>query len=489
MAIQMPHQHLLRAGALATLLALTGCAVGPDFREPAAPVTAGMIAEKLPEKVGDADQGSQRLAIDSAIPAQWWTLFHSKALNDLVEAALRNNPTIDSANAAVKQADELAAAQRGSYYPSVGASFSPTRQKVAHPLASPAASGAEYYTLHTAQLNIGFVPDVFGGNRRTVESLDAQTEMQRYQLEAAKLTLASSVVVAAIQEASLRAQIEATHNLIQAQQKILDSFKRQLALGQVAQTDVMNQETQLAQTEATLPPLDKQLQQTRDLLIALAGKLPADDLEQHFTLDDLHLPDTLPVSLPSKLVEQRPDVRAASAQLHSASAQVGIAIANRLPSFQINGSIGNSSLELGDLFKPGGGFWSIAGNITQPIFDGGTLRHRQRAAEAAYDQAAAQYRSTVITAFQNVADSLHAITSDADAVRAYQKAEQTAKRSLDITQQQLALGNVGSLAVVNAEQAWLQTRLALVGAQANRLSDSAALIQALGGGWWSEPDA
>ncbi|MBV8658915.1 MAG: efflux transporter outer membrane subunit [Burkholderiales bacterium] len=485
----MPHQNLLRTTTLASLLALTGCAVGPNFHEPAAPATSGLIAEKLPTKVGDADQGSQSLAIDSAIPAQWWTLFHSKALNDLVEAALRNNPTIDAANAAVRQADELAAAQRGSYYPTVNANYNPTRQKVAHPLASPAASGAEYYTLHTAQLNIGFVPDVFGSNRRTVESLDAQAEMQRYQLEAAKLTLASNVVVAAIQEASLRAQINATRDLIKAQQKILDSFKRQLELGQVAQTDVMGQETQLAQSEATLPPLEKQLTQTRDLLISLAGKLPAEDLMQQFTLDDLHLPETLPVSLPSNLIEQRPDVRAASAQLHSASAQVGIAVANRLPSFQISGSIGNSSLDLGDLFKPGGGFWNIAGNITQPIFDAGTLKHRQRAAEAAYDQAAAQYRSTVITAFQNVADSLHAIVSDAEAVRAYQKAERTAKRSLDITQQQLALGNVGSLTVVNAEQAWLQTQLALVGAQANRLSDSAALIQALGGGWWSDTGA
>jgi len=489
MAKQMPHQNLLRTTTLASLLALTGCAVGPNFHEPAAPATSGLIAEKLPTKVGDADQGSQSLAIDSAIPAQWWTLFHSKALNDLVEAALRNNPTIDAANAAVRQADELAAAQRGSYYPTVNANYNPTRQKVAHPLASPAASGAEYYTLHTAQLNIGFVPDVFGSNRRTVESLDAQAEMQRYQLEAAKLTLASNVVVAAIQEASLRAQINATRDLIKAQQKILDSFKRQLELGQVAQTDVMGQETQLAQSEATLPPLEKQLTQTRDLLISLAGKLPAEDLMQQFTLDDLHLPETLPVSLPSNLIEQRPDVRAASAQLHSASAQVGIAVANRLPSFQISGSIGNSSLDLGDLFKPGGGFWNIAGNITQPIFDAGTLKHRQRAAEAAYDQAAAQYRSTVITAFQNVADSLHAIVSDAEAVRAYQKAERTAKRSLDITQQQLALGNVGSLTVVNAEQAWLQTQLALVGAQANRLSDSAALIQALGGGWWSDTGA
>lgn len=482
--------HIPRFIGLVLLpMALASCAVGPDFKQPPAPDTAGYVKGALPSQIGSADSGgAQALAMDKDIPAQWWTLFHSTALNELVEASLKRNPDIDAARAALRQARELSAAQTGMYYPTVGAEINPSRQKIASTLASPSSSGLEYYSLNTTQLNISFVPDVFGANKRQVESLDAQAESQLFQLEAVKLTLASNVVVAAIQEASLRAQIEATHLLIDTQRKVLESFKEQLALGQAAQTDVMAQESQLAQTEATLPPLDKQLAQQRDLIAALAGRFPADDIAATFELESLKLPAELPVSLPSKLVQQRPDIRAADALLHAASAQIGVAIANRLPNIQISGAVGSAAY-FGNLFQAGAGFWSLVADITQPIFDAGTLKHRQGAAEEAYNQAAAQYKSTVITAFQNVADSLHAIVSDADALRAEQKAEQTAHRLLEITQRQFALGDVNSLNVITAEQTWLQARLNLITAQANRLSDSAALLQSLGGGWWNSlPD-
>jgi NodT family efflux transporter outer membrane factor (OMF) lipoprotein len=471
---------------LSTLtLALAGCAVGPDFHRPAAPADAGYLTT-VPTDVGGGDAGTaQRLALDTEIPAQWWDLFHSPQLNALVEDALAHNPTIDAGRAALRQANESTRAQVGAYFPTVSAELNPTRGKTAAVLSPVTADNNQYYTLHTAQLNVGFAPDVFGLNRRTVESLDAAAENQRFQLEATKLTLASNVVVAAIQEASLRAQIDATHRLIDTQQRVLDSYRKQLALGQVAEADVMTQETQLAQNEATLPPLAKQLAQQRDALAALLGRLPNADLAAHFTLSDLTLPDTLPLSLPSKLVQQRPDVRAAEAQMHSAQAQIGVAIANRLPNLQLTANLGAEAGTIAELLKSSASFWAIGATLTQPLFDAGTLKHKQRAAEAAYEQAAATYRSTVITAFQNVADTLQAMSADANAQRAAQAAERVAARSLDMNRKEFELGNVTSVAVIQAEQAWLQARLTLIAAQTNRLSDSAALLQALGGGWWN----
>jgi NodT family efflux transporter outer membrane factor (OMF) lipoprotein len=486
MGIQFSNLNARRLALSTLVLALTGCAVGPDFHRPAAPAGAGYETTPLPAQVGGGDAGKvQQLTLDKDIPAQWWGLFHSQALNGLVEEALARNPTIDAAKAALREANESTRAQTGAYFPTVSGELNPTRSRTANVLAPVPADNSQYYTLHTAQLNVGFAPDVFGLNRRTVESLDATAENQRFQLEATKLTLAGNVVVAAIQEASLRAQIDATTRLIETQRSVLDSFRKQLALGQVAQTDVMAQESQLALNEAALPPLAKQLAQQRDALAALLGRLPNADIAARFELSDLTLPDELPVTLPSRLVEQRPDVRAAEAQMHSAEALVGVAIANRLPNIQLSANLGVAAGTVAALFNSGAGFWGIAGTITQPIFDAGTLKHKQRAAEAAYDQAEAQYRSTVITAFQNVADSLQAIAADADAQSSAQRAERVAWRTLEVDRKQLALGNLTSVAVIIAEQTWLQARLNLITAESNRLSDSAALIQALGGGWWN----
>jgi len=469
-------------------LALAGCTFGPDFQRPATPAGAGYLQTPLPAAVGGGDAGdAQRLVTNADIPAQWWQLFHSPALNALVDEALRQNPNIEAAEAALRGANETTRSQVGGYFPTLSATLNPTRGKTAAALSPITADNSQYFTLHTAQLDVGFTPDVFGLNRRTVESLDAQADNQRFQLEAVRLTLASNVVVAAIQEASLRAQIDTTRRLIDTQRDVLVSFRKQLALGQVAETDVLTQQSQLAANEATLPPLDKQLAQQRDALAALLGRLPNADIDAGFSLSDLSLPTELPVSLPSKLVEQRPDVRAAEAQMHTAAALVGVAIANRLPNIQLTGNLGVEATTVGALFEPGASFWALAGTFTQPLFDAGTLKHRQKAAEAAYAQASDEYRSTVTGAFQNVADSLHAITADADAQGSAQRAERAAAATFESDRKQLALGNLSSVAVVTAEQAWLQTRLSLITAQASRLSDSAALIQALGGGWWNQP--
>jgi NodT family efflux transporter outer membrane factor (OMF) lipoprotein len=389
----------------------------------------------------------------------------------------------------LRVAQEDVLAQKGSYYPSLSANFTPSRNKTATSTITPVANtGNPFYSLYTTQLSVSYIPDVFGLNRRAVESVQAQANLQRYQLEATYLTLTSNIVTAAIQEAALRGQIAATEETIRVVTDALDIMRKQLALGQIAGADVATQETALAQVQATLPPLQKQLAQQRDLLAALAGRFPSEGIVEKFTLDDLQLPENLPVSLPSKLVEQRPDVRAAQEQLHSACAQIGVAVANMLPNVTLSGVGGSQALALGQLFAPGTGYFTLAASLTQPIFEGGTLLHRTRAARATYDESAATYKSAVITAFQNVADSLRAIQSDAVAVTTAAAAERSATTTLDITRKQLQAGQISYLSLLTAEQAYYQTLIALVQAKANRYADTAALFQALGGGWWNRSD-
>lgn len=474
---------------LALLVAgLTGCAAGPDFQRPAAPAATRYTAEPLAAHTTDAPTAggaAQRFAQGQDLPRQWWTLFGSSALDQLVDSALRANPDLQAAEAALRAARENAAAARGAFAPSVDASFAPTRQRVANLLASPTSSGENLYSLHTAQLSISYVPDVFGATRRQVEAATAQGDVAQFQRHAAWLTLTSNVVAAAIQEASLRAQLQAAREQVDIATRLLDMVRQQQRAGQLGAADVAAQETTLAQVQATLPPLEKQLAQQRNLLAVLAGRPPSDAIPQEFDFDSLKLPEELPLSLPARLVEQRPDIRAAEAQLQVASAQVGVARAARLPNIALSATLGSSALDLGTLFKSGTGFWSIGANLVQPIFHGGTLMHQQRAAEATYDQAAAQYRSTVLTAFQNVADTLHAIDADAKGLRAATMAERAAHNSLAIAQRQRELGLIGFPAVLQAQQAYQQALGSLVQARAARYADTVALFQALGGGWWN----
>ncbi|MFZ6862572.1 efflux transporter outer membrane subunit [Undibacterium sp. Ji67W] len=473
---------------------LGGCALGPNYQRPAQTLpdtylsnTKSNVENDASEVNGGSKVESQKLIEGRDIPAEWWALFHNQALNELVVASLKNNPTIDAAKAALRGAKESTAAQEAAFFPTVSASYSPTRQRVAKPLASPAASGATYYDVQTASVSVSYTIDVFGGTRRQVESGTAQEQNQRFQLEAAYLTLASNVTNAAIQQAMLRGQIRATQEVVQSQKQLLKMFERQLALGQVGQADVATQEAALAASEALLPPLEKQLAIQRDLILALSGRYPNGTDVARFELDDLHLPSELPLTLPSKLIEQRPDVRAAEEQMHAASAAIGVAVANRLPNISIGATnYGTAAENFADLLKSSGAFWNLAANITQPIFDGGALKHKQAAAEAAYDQAVAQYRSTVLGAFQNVADSLQAIQHDANAYAAAYKSEQASLKSVTIARKQFALGDISTASLLLAEQAYQQAKSALVQAQANRLSDTVALIQSLGGGWMNK---
>ncbi len=491
--IRSIRQSLACVAALAVVVSLSDCAVGPNFKRPTPPSDAGYgNAPSQGETVASPGTGgnAQRFVAEMDIPAQWWTLFQSPKLNALVEQAIKGNPNMVAARASLRQAHELYLAERTTFWPTAQGSFDAQRAKnavgtIANPTNLPQAN--PYYNLYTAQLNVSYMPDVFGGTRRAVEAARAQDDEARFQLEATYLTLTSNVVVTAITEASLRAQATATQRLLELQHQITERVRKQRTVGTASDLDVLNQESAEAQTAATLAPLQKQLGQTRDQLTALLGKLPSEEPADTFQLDELTLPGDLPVSLPSKLVEQRPDIRQAEENLHFASAEAGVAIADMLPQFAITGNLGSTALDMKDLFKTGTGFWDVGASLTQTLFDAGALLHKHRAADAALDQAGAQYRAAVILACQNVADTLRALQTDADALKADAAAARAAKAAFDLASKQLDVGSVSFVAVMNAETTYQQAELTLVQAQGNRYSDTAGLFQALGGGWWNRP--
>ncbi len=493
------------------LLVLSGCTAGPDFKRPAAPTATGYTPSAAAQETVSAPtvHGEvQKFVPAQDIPFEWWTLFQSPQLDALIKRAMQANPNIEAAQAALRQAQEYTNAQQGYFYPTVGASYSPSRNKLAGNMggnspgqqgngtviqtysnpAGPKYNGPAYYNFHVAQLTVGYVPDVFGMNRRLVESAQAQLEMQKMQLEATYITLASNVVAAAIQEASLRAQIAAQLQIVSLNQQASEIVRNQFKLGYVSEMEVTQQQMTAAQAQQALVPLQQQLEQTRNLLRALAGNTPDQDVEETFTLESLHLPQALPLSLPSKLVEQRPDVRSAEAQLHYASAQYGVAVANTLPQFAITGAIGGMASTPSWMFKNGGGFFNLTGDIAQTIFDGGTLRAKSRAAQQGLAQAAAQYRSVVMAALQNVADALYVIQSDAQALKAAAEAAQAASKLSELTRKQYEAGYVDFQTALLAQQNEQLASINLIQAQTNRLGDTAALFQALGGGWWNHQD-
>ncbi|HEY2661765.1 MAG TPA: efflux transporter outer membrane subunit [Caulobacteraceae bacterium] len=475
-------------GAVCALMA--GCTVGPDFHLPAPPTAHGYTLEPPGNTASALAAGgqAQRFSTDLDVPGRWWELFGSPQIDQLVERALTANPDLQSAQAALRVARENLYAQRGALYPQAEANFNASRQKNPAVLASPLSSNAQYFGLNTGQVSVSYAPDLFGGVQRQIESTSAQADNQRFQLEATYLTLTANVVLAALQDASLRGQVRATEQAIGVDEEILTRLKDQRRLGEAAEGDVSAQENALAQARLLLPPLRKQLDQQRDLLAQLTGGAPAETSDDGIELGGVRLPTKLPLSLPSKLVQQRPDIRAAQANLQAASALIGVAQANRLPTITLTGVLGGSSTNLGSLLTQQNSLWSLTGAVTQPIFQGGALRHKQRAAEAAYDQAAADYRSTVLGAFQNVADTLHALDQDAQALKAAAEAQAAADKSLGLARQEFQLGEVNVIAVLNASQANQTAVAALAQAQGARYADTVALFQALGGGWWNRSD-
>jgi NodT family efflux transporter outer membrane factor (OMF) lipoprotein len=428
----------------------------------------------------------QRFVSGGEIPARWWELFRSQAMDRWIREGLANSPTLGAAEATLRRAQEIRRARSGDLLPSVDGSVSASRQK---------SSGASFgqpnlpinpFTLYDASVNVSYTLDLFGKTRRELEALQAQVDYQGYQLEGASLTLTSNIVTAAFQEASLREQLQATRVILATQEELLALVEKQFELGGVAKTDVLAQRASLAQTRATLPPLEKRLAQTRHLLAVLAGRFPGDTADlPEFDLKDFQLPETLPVSLPSSLARQRPDIRSAEEMLHAASAAVGVATANLYPQVTLSGHYGTTATRIGDLFGPGSAVWGFGAGLLQPIFHGGALAATRRAEVAGFDQAAAQYRETVLQAFREVADVLRALEYDAMTLKAQSDAEAAARETLDIATKQVRFGATSYLSLLDAQRQYHLARILLIQAQALRFADTAALYQALGGGWWN----
>jgi NodT family efflux transporter outer membrane factor (OMF) lipoprotein len=469
---------------------LIACKVGPNFRSPPLPIIRQYAENKIPVKTesspglgGDA----QTFVTFEDIPILWWELFHSKAINQLIRRGFANSPNVAAAAAALRVARENVNVQIGnSLWPAVDGNSSAQRQRFASSTVGNASGEPVTFNLFSATVSVSYTPDLFGGERRQIESLIAQVDSQQFQVIAAYLTLASNIVTTAITLASYEAQIEATLSLIKSQDNLYVILQKQFFLGAVSKASVLTQKTLLEQTRATLPPLQKNLSITRHALTTLIGTFP-DDALPVIKLDEIKLPVRLPISLPSLLVRQRPDVRAAEALMHAACAQIGVATANLFPSLTLTGNYGWLSSSLSNLFSPQSNIWSIAGQLTQPLFRGGALLAQRRANIAAYQQAEAQYRQTVLTAFQNVADVLRALETDASALKAQTAAERAASEGLQLTLNQYRLGGASYIDLLNSQQLYEQTRISQIQAQAARFADTAALFQALGGGWWHKP--
>jgi NodT family efflux transporter outer membrane factor (OMF) lipoprotein len=480
------HIHLL---LLICAGLLSACAVGPDFKQPDAPKTKSYtenpLSQKLTTATGVPGGTPQEFADGSDIEAQWWTLYKSPELDTLIKKALEQNPNLGAADAALRAAQENVNAQiGGQYFPAVSVGGAATRQL------QPAGIyglpyGSDTYNLYNTSVNVTYKLDVFGGARRAVEGARAQAEVAQFQLEGAYLSLTANVVTGAVKEAALRAQMQATEEILRAQINLAEVTEKQLKIGTVNKVDLTSQQTLVASSQVDLFNYERNLAFARNQLALLVGELPSNANIAKFDLSNLHLPEKLPLSVPSSLVRQRPDVRAAEAQLKAQNAFVGVATANLLPQFNITGSIGSAALTSTALFGPNSALWSIGGGILQPLFQGGQLLAQRRGAIANYEQAAFQYQATVLNAFQEVANALRALETGAQALKAASDAERYAYETLDLVQQQYKLGTASYLAVLYYQNQYQQAKVKSVAAQATRFSDTAALFAALGGGWWN----
>ncbi|PKN17364.1 MAG: RND transporter [Deltaproteobacteria bacterium HGW-Deltaproteobacteria-6] len=468
-------------------LFLIGCAVGPDFQVPDAPSVDRYTSSPMPAETvaADAAGGARQIFIAGQdIPRQWWTLFQSETLDQLIRLSLQESPSVALAQARLREARENRAARLGAFFPSIDASASAGRQKLSGASLGQPDASIDPFSLFNATIGVSYTLDIFGGLRRQMEALDAQVEFQEYQLEGAYLMLTSNIVTSALLEASLRKQLRATEEIVNFQKEQLQLVEKRYEAGAVSLPDVLTQQTQLAQSQAALPLLEKNLSMVRHQLTVLVGKAPAEIQLPEFDFDAMSLPQELPVSMPSALVRQRPDIKAAETVLHKASAEIGVATANLYPRITLTGSYGFASNNIGDLLDSRSILWNFGAGLLQPLFQGGALTARKRAAIAVYDQALAQYRLTVLQSFQNVADVLRTLETDAKALQARATAERAAWTSLALARRQYELGAVNYLFLLNAQREYQGAAISLIQAQAARYADTAALFAALGGGWW-----
>jgi NodT family efflux transporter outer membrane factor (OMF) lipoprotein len=474
---------LISALAVATL---AGCAVGPDFTRPAPPDADRYGREPTAAATAAADGSAQRFISGAAVNADWWRLFKSASLDAAVRAAIANNPTLQASEATLRQSQNNLRAGYGVFFPQVDVGFSATRQRT-EPLLEGVQSAGSVFNLMTLGGTISYALDVFGGERRMVEGLRAQVDYQRHAKQAAYLTLTANVVNTVIARAAYAAEIRANEQLIELLEQQVKITEAQFRSGTVAYASVLSVRAALAANRATLAPLQQRISQADHLLATLEGALPSRALLPDVELAGLMLPIELPVSLPSELVHQRPDILSAEAQLHVASANVGVATAALYPSFSLTGSYGGASTGFGDLLSARGRFWSIGPSVTIPVFHGGTLWYGRKAAIDAFDASQAVYRQVVLDAFAQVADALDALGHDAEALQAQEEARLVAGQALHLLQANYGAGMVAYLDVLVADVQYHQAIVAYLQAVALRQQDTVALFVALGGGWWNEP--
>jgi NodT family efflux transporter outer membrane factor (OMF) lipoprotein len=463
--------HAIGLAACITGL-LAGCAAGPDYVRPKvnAPqsLTRGAVATALP--------GSNT----SDISAQWWQAFGSPELDAMVQEAMEKSPSIEAAQATLRAARQNVVAQRGYFLPSVQLGYNPSRQNTGQSMSAPLENGDSLYTYHTAQLSVSYNPDLFGSNRRQVEGLQAAEENQRLQLQAARLSLAANLVAAVIQTSMVQEQSMLLQQAVEAAQQQLQHMRKQQANGYASGMDVATQQTLLLQLQQELPPLQKSLEQTRNLVATLMARTP-DKAPEILPLASFKLP-LLPQVVPSQLVDQRPDIRAAETQIQQASAAVGVATAARLPQLSISAAYGGGATSFSRMFSAGNIIWSLGAGLVAPIFSGGTLLAHQKAAQAELEASAASYQGTVLSAFQDVANALYAVDTDTKALQMSRDSESASETTWKLSDSQLKAGYASMPTALAAKQSWLQARAASVAAQGSLYGDVVALYQSLGGG-------
>jgi NodT family efflux transporter outer membrane factor (OMF) lipoprotein len=477
----------LKWSCAVSLCFIFGCAVGPNFERPQPPVIDRYASGPTTTATIPADGKAQRFEVGAKIVSDWWRLFNSAKLDAVVQEAIANNQSLKAAQASLRQSQDILRAGYGIFYPQVNAGLEASRQKSSPALTGGTAPGS-IFNLFTLSATVSYALDVFGGERRAVESLGAQVDFQQALVSATYIALSGNVVNAMIAQAGYQEQITATEELIDLQREQVRITEAQAQAGTVPYANVLSLQSQLASVEATLPPLRQKINQTRHLLATLAGRTPAEWTPQQIELADLTLPGELPVTLPSQLVRQRPDILAAEAQLHSASADIGAATAALFPSFTLNGGYGVASNTAGNLFKSNSSFWNVGANVSAPLFRGGTLWFGRQAALDAYQLSLANYRQTVLSAFAQVADTLRGLEHDAELVDAQSNALNAAEEALRLIQASYQAGRANYVQVLFANGQYQQAKIGYLQALVQRYQDTAALFVALGGGWWNNEE-
>jgi NodT family efflux transporter outer membrane factor (OMF) lipoprotein len=466
----------------AAALALTGCALGPDFKRPDGPSEDRYTAEALHTEaaVEPGATANQHVVLGEQLSRDWWQLFQSAALDDVVERALAGNRTLVAAASSLAQAQEVAAAQAGTLAPQVGITGGIGRQKYGAEFLGTLAKPPPF-SYFAVGATVSYALDYTGGVARSVEQQYALADYQRQQLDAAYLAVTGNAVMLSLKIASIKAQMATVDAILGQDRENLKLVQEAFDAGSVSRLDIVSAQSQLASDTTLLPPLRQELSVTRHALAIILGQAPANAVLPEFELAQLSLPQQLPLSLPSELAHRRPDILAAEAQLHAATAAVGVANANLYPHIDLTATTGQQSIDLSHLFDRASNVWSIAGALVAPILDGGTLRAQQRAAVDALHATTANYEQTVLVAFGQVADSLQALDHDAEQLEAQAHAQDSARENVDLTRKSYNEGNTGVLQVLDAERLYQQARLGFVRADAQRYIDTVQLFLALGG--------